>query len=293
MIDVHHFHRAGDDVKELEKVPAEWFRFGHICDAPAEILRQAGDDPGSAGRALLRGEGASMALHPNAMPLVPYSIELPNLKRWRSTATRSTPGGASDGQSLLRGACYWKKGMTSIKRPARQGGAFCRFNSQRLKARRNLTAIPAARAETIIIPREAAMPASQLPPQHYEGGDTGEVMARATVATTSWEGESPRDASIPMATSLRRIPSRMGAAASAGSPSRPENTGASSLDRKAVTPMASSAPTKSMPKRTSGTASMKNPLTRIHSFSPMAEREGVLYGGISTISSGLNPGRTA
>lgn len=83
MIDVHHFHRAGDDVKELEKVPAEWFRFGHICDAPAEIPsdRQEMTRVLREERSYVGEGGIDVASILNAMPLVPYSIELPNLKK--------------------------------------------------------------------------------------------------------------------------------------------------------------------------------------------------------------------
>jgi len=83
MIDIHHFHRAQDDPAELAKLPKEWFRFAHLCDAPAEIpseqtemvriLREA--------RSYVGEGGIDIAPILNAMPVVPYSIELPNLER--------------------------------------------------------------------------------------------------------------------------------------------------------------------------------------------------------------------
>ncbi|HOO86628.1 MAG TPA: sugar phosphate isomerase/epimerase [Synergistales bacterium] len=83
MIDIHHFHRAQDDPAELAKLPEEWFRFAHLCDAPAEIpseqtemvriLREA--------RSYVGEGGIDIAPILNAMPVVPYSIELPNLER--------------------------------------------------------------------------------------------------------------------------------------------------------------------------------------------------------------------
>ncbi len=83
MIDIHHFHRAQDHPDELSKLPKEWFRFAHLCDAPAEIpaeqtemvriLREA--------RSYVGEGGIDIAPILNAMPLVPYSIELPNLER--------------------------------------------------------------------------------------------------------------------------------------------------------------------------------------------------------------------
>lgn len=82
MIDIHHFQRAGDDVKDLLEVPREWFRFAHLCDACSEIpieieemtriLREERDYVGQG------GIGVDEIL--KAMPRIPYSIESPNLK---------------------------------------------------------------------------------------------------------------------------------------------------------------------------------------------------------------------
>ncbi len=84
MVDMHHFHRAGDNPADLDALPREWFHFAHLCDAPAEIpterqemiriLREA---------RLYVGEGgidvASIIAH-IPRPAV-YSIELPNKAR--------------------------------------------------------------------------------------------------------------------------------------------------------------------------------------------------------------------
>ncbi|MGM7723771.1 sugar phosphate isomerase/epimerase family protein [Metabacillus sp. Hm71] len=83
MIDIHHFHRSGDKVEDLDAVPREWFRYLHLCDAPAEIptskeemtkiLREA---------RLYVGEGGiDIASIVNRIPEIPYSIELPHDKR--------------------------------------------------------------------------------------------------------------------------------------------------------------------------------------------------------------------
>lgn len=83
MVDVHHFHRARDDVAELTKLPAEWFHFGHLCDAPGEIpsdrdemIRILREE-----RSYVGEGGIDVASIMNAMPVMPYSIELPNLKK--------------------------------------------------------------------------------------------------------------------------------------------------------------------------------------------------------------------
>lgn len=80
MIDMHHLHRAGDNPKNLEKISREWFHFAHLCDASKEIpkereemiriMREARDYVGDG--------GIDIASILNSMPIVPYSIELPN-----------------------------------------------------------------------------------------------------------------------------------------------------------------------------------------------------------------------
>jgi sugar phosphate isomerase/epimerase len=80
MIDLHHFHRSRDKVEDLDAVPREWFRYLHLCDAPADIptskeemtkiLREA---------RLYVGEGGiDIASIVNRIPDIPYSIELPH-----------------------------------------------------------------------------------------------------------------------------------------------------------------------------------------------------------------------
>lgn len=83
MIDVHHFHRSQDTIEDLKKVPRKWFHFAHLCDAVGEIpadreemtriLRE---------ERLYVGEGGiDVKSILRAMPAMPYSIELPNLKK--------------------------------------------------------------------------------------------------------------------------------------------------------------------------------------------------------------------
>ncbi|MEI3607604.1 TIM barrel protein [Pseudogracilibacillus sp. SE30717A] len=83
MIDIHHFHRAHDTVEDLKKVPKEWFRFLHLCDAPGvipsdrdemvRIVREA--------RSYVGEGGIDVASIINSIPQVPYSIELPNKRQ--------------------------------------------------------------------------------------------------------------------------------------------------------------------------------------------------------------------
>lgn len=83
MIDAHHFYRSGDTLEALSRVPKEWFRYMHLCDAPGHepaseeemtrILRE---------ERLYVGEGSiDLAGMINVLPDMPYSLEIPHTKR--------------------------------------------------------------------------------------------------------------------------------------------------------------------------------------------------------------------
>lgn len=82
MIDTHHFQRAEDDIEELKKIPKKWFYYSQVCDATKEIpkdkeeltriMREERDYIGEGGidvKSIL-----------NSIPIVIYSIEIPNSK---------------------------------------------------------------------------------------------------------------------------------------------------------------------------------------------------------------------
>ena len=83
LIDTLHFNRSRIRPEELDEVPRERFHFVHLCDAPrdiptttAELIRtgrEARLDPGEG--------GIDLAAIVNRLPLVPYSLEIPNLDR--------------------------------------------------------------------------------------------------------------------------------------------------------------------------------------------------------------------
>lgn len=80
MIDAHHFHRAQDKVEDLDALPRNWFHFGHLCDAPAEIPTEREEMTRimREGR-LYAGEGGiDIAGIFNRLPEMVYSIELPH-----------------------------------------------------------------------------------------------------------------------------------------------------------------------------------------------------------------------
>ena len=85
MLDMHHFHRSGDKPEDLDAVPREWFRFLHLCDAPAEIPLSAEEMTRILREARLYvGEGGiDIAGIVNRIPEIPCSIELPNTRRSR------------------------------------------------------------------------------------------------------------------------------------------------------------------------------------------------------------------
>lgn len=83
MLDMYHFSRAKDRVEDLRKIPANRFTFAHLCDAPAAIPqdREALTAELRNSRLYVGEGGIDIAAILNAMPMMPYSIELPNSKR--------------------------------------------------------------------------------------------------------------------------------------------------------------------------------------------------------------------
>jgi sugar phosphate isomerase/epimerase len=83
MLDMYHTHRGHTDPRDLASLPREWFRFIHLCDAPAQIpadlvamrteLREARLYPGEG--------GIPIKEYLAQLPEVVYSIELPHLAR--------------------------------------------------------------------------------------------------------------------------------------------------------------------------------------------------------------------
>ena len=83
LVDTLHFNRSRVNPDELAAVPPSWFHMLHLCDAPAEIpttrdglihtAREARLDPGDG--------GIDLAAIVSRLPLVPCSLEIPNLER--------------------------------------------------------------------------------------------------------------------------------------------------------------------------------------------------------------------
>jgi sugar phosphate isomerase/epimerase len=83
VIDTLHMDRSREPLTALDAVPAQWFRFVQVCDAPGEYSNQK-DELIRIGRGarLYLGEGgidiAAMLRH---LPNVPLSVEIPHIER--------------------------------------------------------------------------------------------------------------------------------------------------------------------------------------------------------------------
>lgn len=80
LIDTLHFNRSRDSVDELRALPRTWFNFAQVCDAPAEIPDTVeGLIHAARSERFVPGEGGiDMHAILDAMPSVPYSLEIPN-----------------------------------------------------------------------------------------------------------------------------------------------------------------------------------------------------------------------
>jgi sugar phosphate isomerase/epimerase len=83
LVDMLHFSRSRVSLEELDAVPRDWFRYAHLCDAPAEIpTTNEGLIQTAREARLYAGEGGiDIAGILHRMPDVPLSIELPHLAR--------------------------------------------------------------------------------------------------------------------------------------------------------------------------------------------------------------------
>jgi sugar phosphate isomerase/epimerase len=80
LIDMLHMARSGSSVEELAKLPREWFRFAHVCDAEARcpdtmdgMIRTARDERAFPGEGTIDVKGILAAMPSD----IPYSLEIP------------------------------------------------------------------------------------------------------------------------------------------------------------------------------------------------------------------------
>ena len=77
-------------LEELDAVPREWFHFVHLCDAEPEIpaTTEGLIFTGREGRVCPGEGGIDLAAILDRIPVVPYSLEIPNLARVKEIVTR-------------------------------------------------------------------------------------------------------------------------------------------------------------------------------------------------------------
>ena len=80
LVDILHFARSASTIQQLKRLPKDWFHFVHLCDADKEIpstpqglIHTARYDRHFPGEG-----GLNVNEIVNAMPSVPYSLEIPN-----------------------------------------------------------------------------------------------------------------------------------------------------------------------------------------------------------------------
>lgn len=82
LIDMMHFARSNSSMEELAKLPREWFRFAHVCDAPKEVpTTMQGIIHTARAERLFPGEGGIdvRGILKCLPPDIPYSLEIPRV----------------------------------------------------------------------------------------------------------------------------------------------------------------------------------------------------------------------
>ena len=82
LVDTMHFARSNSSMEELAKLPREWFRFAHVCDAPKEVpTTMEGIIHTARAERLFPGEGGIdvRGILSCLPPDIPYSLEIPRV----------------------------------------------------------------------------------------------------------------------------------------------------------------------------------------------------------------------
>jgi sugar phosphate isomerase/epimerase len=80
LVDSLHFYRSGSSLEGVASLPAEWFRFVQLCDAPAAVPStvDAVIHDARAARSLPGYGQLPLVDLIETLPVVPYSLEVPN-----------------------------------------------------------------------------------------------------------------------------------------------------------------------------------------------------------------------
>jgi sugar phosphate isomerase/epimerase len=128
LVDMLHFGRSDSSLDELAKLPREWFRFAHVCDAAKEvpatmagIIRTARDErqfPGEGGIDV-RGILARMPQD------IPYALEIPRVALTTAVGPEEVARLAiTVARSHLDGDAHWQRAIESD--PAASAGTTSR-----------------------------------------------------------------------------------------------------------------------------------------------------------------------
>jgi sugar phosphate isomerase/epimerase len=81
VVDTLHFNRSQCQLEALDAVPRDYFRFMHLCDAPAELPKTKEEliFTGRENRLYLGDGGIDIAAIVRRLPEVVYALEIPNL----------------------------------------------------------------------------------------------------------------------------------------------------------------------------------------------------------------------
>ena len=91
LVDTLHFARSNSNPEDLAKLPAEWFRFVHVCDAPKEVPPTAeGIIRTARAERLFPGEGGIdvRGILDRLPQNIPYSLEIPRLTMSKAVGPR-------------------------------------------------------------------------------------------------------------------------------------------------------------------------------------------------------------
>jgi sugar phosphate isomerase/epimerase len=112
LVDILHFDRSGSELEELRKLPREWFRFIHLCDAPraTPALTEGIINTARTAR-LFPGQGALPIKEILAnLPEVPCSLEIPNEELLKKLGPKEYAR-----QALVAAKWYLQKEDTPIR----------------------------------------------------------------------------------------------------------------------------------------------------------------------------------
>jgi sugar phosphate isomerase/epimerase len=115
LVDLLHFARSGSSVADLRELPAEWFHFAHVCDAPADIpATPEGIIHTARFERLYPGEGGiDVQGITDALPSgIPFALEIP-----RAMLSTQVGGKEHARQAIIATRRYFEKAAIRATQP--------------------------------------------------------------------------------------------------------------------------------------------------------------------------------